>query len=42
MPDKKNRAYWDESRQKWMIDDYGRPREATPEEVEAAMGDHQK
>jgi hypothetical protein len=30
------RVYWDEARQKWMVDDYGRPREATPEEIEAA------
>jgi hypothetical protein len=29
------RPYWDEVRQKWMVDDYGRPREATPEEIEA-------
>lgn len=29
------KIYFDEQRQKWMIDDYGRPREATPEEIEA-------
>jgi hypothetical protein len=28
------RVYWDEVRQKWMVDDYGRPREATPEEID--------
>jgi hypothetical protein len=32
------RVYWDESRQKWMVDDHGRPREATPEEIEAMAG----
>jgi hypothetical protein len=35
MSDRKPRPYWDETRQKWMIDDHGRPREATPEEIEA-------
>jgi hypothetical protein len=28
------KPYWDEDRQRWMIDDHGKPREATPEEVE--------
>jgi hypothetical protein len=32
------RVYWDESLQKWMVDDHGRPREATPEEIEAMAG----
>ena len=34
--------YWDEWSQRWMVDDSGRPRQATPEEVEAyleALGD---
>lgn len=30
-------VYWDETRQKWMVDDYGRPREATPEEIEQSQ-----
>jgi hypothetical protein len=29
------RPYWDEDRQKWMVDDHGNPREATAEEIEA-------
>lgn len=29
--------YYDERRQRWMVDDYGRPREATPEEIEAYL-----
>ncbi len=29
------RPYWDETRQKWMVDDFGKPREATAEEIEA-------
>lgn len=33
-------AYWDEQQQKWMIDDNGRPREATEEEIEAANPDY--
>jgi hypothetical protein len=28
------KPYWDESLQKWMVDDHGRAREATAEEVE--------
>jgi hypothetical protein len=31
------RVYWDETRQKWMVDDHGRPREATSEEIEQAQ-----
>ena len=34
MPDQTPQPYYDESRQKWMIDDNGRPREATPEEID--------
>jgi hypothetical protein len=30
-------AYWDEASQQWLIDDYGRPRQASPEEIEAAL-----
>jgi hypothetical protein len=30
-------AYWDDAKQKWLIDDYGRPREATPEEIEQSQ-----
>lgn len=37
MPDQTPQPYYDESRQKWMIDDFGRPREATPEEIEAYL-----
>jgi hypothetical protein len=29
------KPYWDEDRQAWMVDDHGRAREATAEEVEA-------
>jgi hypothetical protein len=30
-------AYWDEQRGCWMIDDYGRARQATPEEIDEAL-----
>ncbi len=29
------KPYWDETRQRWMVDDHGKPREASPEEIEA-------
>jgi hypothetical protein len=29
------KPYWDEDRHAWMVDDHGRAREATAEEVEA-------
>jgi hypothetical protein len=29
------KPYWDEDRQRWMIDDHGLAREATAEEIEA-------
>jgi hypothetical protein len=32
-------VYWDEWSQRWMVDDSGRPRQATPEEVEAYLAD---
>jgi hypothetical protein len=30
-------AYWDEASQQWLIDDYGRSRQATPEEIDEAL-----
>lgn len=33
------KPYYDETRGYWMIDDNGRPREATPEEVEAYLAE---
>ena len=38
MPD--SDAYYDPQTGKWMIDDHGRPREATEEEIEAANPDY--
>jgi hypothetical protein len=39
-------VYWDEWSQRWMMDDSGRPRQATPEEVDAYLealdGGHQE
>lgn len=32
-----SKPYWDEQRKKWMVDDNGRPREATPEEIEEML-----
>lgn len=32
-----NRVYWDEYQQRWLVDDHGRPRQATPEEIEASL-----
>ena len=31
------RVYWDEYQQRWLVDDHGRPRQATPEEIEASL-----
>ncbi len=32
-----SQPYYDEQRQCWMIDDNGRPRQATPEEIDAYL-----
>lgn len=35
------KPYYDEQRKCWMIDDHGRPREATQEEVEAYLAEEE-
>ena len=32
--------FWDEEKKKWLVDDFGRYRDATPEEIEAHVSNY--
>ena len=42
MSNKKVKPYFDEQSQKWLIDDCGRPREATEAEIQAYLSEADK